>query len=89
MQTKGLSTYSLGNKVKQLLGGAYENGDQMFAMNPKGPWKSWERASTTKDVKDQNIPKHTRSKIKFIMNALQPTTSFPYCFLRKCVTFIL
>jgi len=36
---KGLSTYSLGNKVKQLLGGAYENGDQMFAMNPKGPWK--------------------------------------------------
>ncbi len=58
----GLFKYSLGNKVKQLLGGAYENGDQMFAMSPKGPWKSWEKASTTKDVKDQNIPKHTRSE---------------------------
>lgn len=33
----GLFKYSLGNKVKQLLGGAYENGDQMFAMSPKGP----------------------------------------------------
>jgi hypothetical protein len=35
-----------------------------------------------KDSKDQNIPKHIISKIKFIMNSLQPTTSFPYCFLR-------
>ncbi len=77
-----MSRYGLGDKVKQLLGGAYENGDHMFAMSPKGPWKSWEIASTTKDVKDQNIPKHTRSKIKFIMNALQPIGSFPYCFLR-------
>ncbi len=49
--------------------------------------KSWERASTTKDVKDQNIPKHTKSKIKFIMNALQPTTSFPDCFFKEMCDF--
>ncbi|CAM6075293.1 unnamed protein product [Sphagnum tenellum] len=61
---KGLTRYSLGDKVKRLSGGAYPNGDHMLAMSPKGSRKSWEGAGATKDGKDQSTSKQARGKTK-------------------------
>ncbi|CAM6022569.1 unnamed protein product [Sphagnum balticum] len=61
---KGLSRYSLGDKVKRLSGGAYPNGDHMLAMSPKGSRKSWEGAGATKDGKEQSTSKQARGKTK-------------------------
>ncbi|CAM6047342.1 unnamed protein product [Sphagnum compactum] len=61
---KGLSRYSLGDKVKRLSGGAYPNGDCMLDMSPKGSRKSWEGTGATKDGKDQSTSKQARGKTK-------------------------
>jgi hypothetical protein len=58
---KGLFRYSLGDKVKQLLGGAYENGDQMFVISPKGPWK---KLGENKDNKGWQRSKHSQTHYK-------------------------
>jgi hypothetical protein len=67
---KGLSRYSLGDKVKRLSGGAYPNGDHMLVVSPKGSRKSWEGAGATKDGKDQSTSKQARGKTKSTVSAL-------------------
>jgi hypothetical protein len=76
---KGLSRYSLGDKVKRLSGGAYPNGDRMLAMSPKGSRKSWEGAGATKDGKDQSNSKQARGKTKSTVSALHCNPL--HCFL--------
>ncbi len=59
---KGLSRYSLGDKVKQLLGGAYENGDQMFAMNPKDHEKVGREQARQRMSKIKTFPNTLEAK---------------------------
>jgi hypothetical protein len=52
----------LGDKVKQLLGGAYENGDQMFAMNPKDHEKVGREQARQRMSKIKTFPNTLEAK---------------------------